>query len=117
MKFKPINFYTRAEIKAQIMERMLDHPSINFAQGHVQCAYKAPDGNHCAVGVFVPEGHPAETSLFNFDDTIEKYPDLRDRMSLPHEAMRELQELHDGTIVGADPRLRLLAWIDAHVED
>lgn len=54
-KFKCINGYTKDKMIEMIKTRMLDHRSMNSVGTY--CSYLAPDGNRCAVGVFIPDGH------------------------------------------------------------
>jgi hypothetical protein len=77
------------------------------------CAYRDADGNACAVGYWIPDGHPAlekyaEDSGFGtrgkhnnltVHELVEFFPDLRDIIAPPGEEglglAADLQSLHD----------------------
>lgn len=40
------------------------------------CHYLAPDGSKCAVGLVLPEGHPAQRRTERFSFLVRMYPEL-----------------------------------------
>lgn len=41
------------------------------------CAYLTPEGNKCAVGLCIPDGHEAQTrNGYAFSDIVKHYPEL-----------------------------------------
>ncbi len=108
---KPINGFSKEKIIKVIQMRMLDHQS--YHGGY--CRYKAPDGNRCAVGVFIPNGHKSESSTLAVDRLLEKYSDLLDKMPLGKVGMTVLQIVHDQSR-NVDPRPAIIDWVQKHVE-
>jgi hypothetical protein len=53
-----------------------DQPGFNMVE-HC-CSYKDANGNKCAVGLDLPEGHPAQKSRQTLAGLAEKYSDLFD---------------------------------------
>lgn len=73
--------------------------AINSA-GH--CVYLAPDGKKCAVGVLIPDGHPAQRAQGSARRLLDEHPDLVDLWGLATadvhlvvELLGDLQEVHD----------------------
>src|ERR1700676_2089328 len=95
--YKPINGFTKAKMIEMINNRMLDHPSRQIrGDGTVSgCMYKAGDGNRCAVGVFIPDGHDAENYPSYVNALLIAHPDLEQFMPLETNALRILQSIHD----------------------
>lgn len=44
----------------------------------INCLYLSPDGHKCAVGLAIPDGHPAQKSKLSFDGLVNDYPELFD---------------------------------------
>lgn len=40
------------------------------------CLYLAPNGNKCAVGAWIPDGHPAQNERCNARALVSRHPDL-----------------------------------------
>lgn len=122
MKFKTINGWNKERMKAEIMARMLDHKSYEDSWNDstcCQCMYRAEDGNRCAVGVFIPDDKYDESMDrdLNVYHLLEGFPELKQVMPLETGGLLEMQEVHDATPVGVDPRPRLCEWIDENVVD
>lgn len=115
---KTINGWTKARMIEAIQTRMMDHRSVRLddAGNPIGCRYKAPDGNRCAVGVFIPDNHPAENHGGAVGHILDKYVDLRELMPLPADSLYILQGIHDCCRRG-DPRPLLINWINENVED
>ena len=86
-------------------------------QDELSCAYES-EGNHCAVGCFIPWEHPAmkeqDTGLYAL---MRLHPDLLNHMPLSMEGMDVLQEVHDKWTIAQPHTLRktLLDWVRANV--
>lgn len=124
MKIKPINGYTKKDIIWYL---------ITFNDG-TQCmdevgtyVYENSEGNHCAVGCFIPWNHEGMKLEGNVKTLLQYYPVLKKCMPLEVAAMEELQEIHDYTGFGKktipskyayidDVRERMLAWVEDNVE-
>lgn len=122
MRYKTMNGWTKAGMMQAIRDKMLDHPS--KAPDGQTCAYRAADGNRCAVGVFLPDGHPAESSIVNIDQVYTDYIDLRTVLPLALGGLCAMQIVHDYTgdmdtprPDDSDPRPDVLRWIEENVED
>jgi hypothetical protein len=69
------------------------------------CVYRN-GSKSCAVGYWIPEGHPAESETGSVDSLVDTYPDLKgvawpDTEHGVYLAL-ELQRLHDDNIVGTE---------------
>lgn len=67
------------------------------------CCYLTADGRKCAVGLCIPDGHPAQRSGNHYGQLILSFPDLLDDGDVfsdngsPYETARRFQRnLHDG---------------------
>lgn len=49
-------------------------PCVNISTK--RCVYLNNDGNKCAVGLCIPDGHPAQEYDGSFNGLVSKYPDL-----------------------------------------
>lgn len=116
MKYKTINGWTKAKMIAAIQTKMMDHPSISGLGG---CTYLAADGNKCAVGVFIPDGHVAQEATCYMSTLLLEHPTLEGYMPLQLEALCQLQSVHDSDAMfdSSDRRPKLIAWIEENVED
>lgn len=116
VKYTAINGWTVARMKAAIRAGNNGQPAVEGRGG--QCMYLTARGNRCAVGCFVPDGHPGQKMSGWVRTLLGAYPDLRGLMPLPDDAMHTLQETHDYHYKGSgDVRDALDAWIDANVVD
>lgn len=59
------------------------------------CLYLSETGNKCAVGCFIPDGHPAQSLRGGFTALRDQYPELLGIMPLDDEGMLTLQRAHD----------------------
>lgn len=59
------------------------------------CTYLADDGNKCAVGVFIPDGHEAQKCIGTALDVLDLHPDLLQYMPLSAHGMLYMQNAHD----------------------
>jgi hypothetical protein len=124
--YKTVNGWTKAKMIEAIQTRMLDHPSTKKRTEEEQkntgevdrCVYLAEDGNHCAIGVFIPEGHAGEKAHGLVFKLLFDFPDLIARMPLKNEyALMEFQGVQDHCPSTQDPRPLLIEWINENVED
>lgn len=128
--YTPINGWTKERIIKQIQTKMLDHRSYNDRMESAgACLYLASDGNRCAVGVFIPEGHDAEKYEGGVYALMSKHADLNDLMPLECKALMQLQCIHDNgkvellsrsvklyDVETGDPRPALIKWVEENVE-
>ncbi len=61
------------------------------------CLYKANGGNRCAIGCFIPDGHPALKSRLAIADLLGEFPDLAKHLPFKGtKALEIFQNAHDG---------------------
>lgn len=115
--FKTINGFTKAKMIEAVNTKMMDHKSFGYHKGAGAsgCLYLAQDGNRCAVGIFIPTGHPAQDSG-DVRIMLPKFMDLLDVMPLKLEGLREMQRVHDQHESG-DPRSAIIKWINEKVQE
>lgn len=53
-----------------------DRPPATNEQGY--CRYLTADGKKCAVGLCIPDGHPAQHCEYTWDEMSERHPELWD---------------------------------------
>ena len=112
-KFKVQNGWTKTSIKRAIVQ---GNNGTRATEGN-HCAYLTKDGNKCAVGCFIPDGHPAQNSQGRALMLSSEYPELR--FPLEIFGMRLLQMVHDSHKPTDAKSVRevMLNWIDQNVED
>jgi len=122
--FYPINGWTKARIIQTLQERM----GAKKAKDHNgRCAYLTSEGTRCAVGAFIPDGHPGQSyqgmvcESSSFDDSedtlLSTYPDLQLIVPLKDEALYTLQGMHDDVRDSADARPACIEWVQMNVAE
>lgn len=109
--YKTLNGWTKAKMIETIWTR---NKGCRAMVGTHYCTYENDNGNHCAVGCFIPEGHEAMKSGYGVGSLIIQYPDLK--FPLQEAGLYEMQRTHDDA-VDIDPRPLLAEWIEANVEE
>lgn len=109
---KPINGFTKQKILEVLQARKFPGRAISDERG--DCAYKTEDGNKCGVGMFIPDGHKAESYHGSYLEVIAYYPDLLAFMPLDHVGMGELQFAHDSS---PNAKKAMLDWVNENVEN
>jgi hypothetical protein len=113
--YKTINGWTKDKMKAQI--RLKNNGKRSLSGELDGCAYQAEDGNRCAAGCFIPDGHIALHFGDFIDLAIQIHPELKTSMPLDTEDMYKFQIAHDTANDKEDVRDVLCRWIDENVED
>lgn len=124
IKYKTINGFTKQSMIYLINKRMLSvrsmmptAPGTRLDVNYTQCAYSGENGNHCAVGVFIPPNlYNERMEGLNVNYLLLTYDSLYDYMPLESTGLIEMQGVHDATHHG-DVREALIVWILANVED
>lgn len=114
MKYKTINGWTKESMKAAIAKGNKGKRAYDEEYG---CLYLTEDGNKCAIGCFIPDGHKAQRDSVTASLLTLKFPDLDRTMPIEGEGLSRLQLIHDSAPSLSDPRSALYAWIDKNVED
>lgn len=109
--YKPINGYTKNTIIEMLSKRTGKGKAVDKWG---ECQYLAPDGNKCAVGVFLPEGHEGQRIRGDIYTLIHIYPDVEQHMPLEKGAMQMLQATHD-TATREDVTSLLVSWVKHNV--
>lgn len=79
-----------------IIDREFKGKAVEDALFGTRCVYKTVDGKKCLIGLFIPEGHPAQRFRGGVYKLIETYPDLLELMPSKNiEVLRNLQIVHD----------------------
>lgn len=48
--------------------------------GRTMCMYLTPDGNKCAIGCLIPDGHPGQSQEGTVHDLFKAHPDLAEML-------------------------------------
>ena len=86
-----INGFTRESVMKQIRAKNLGYPAYN--EGGEQCMYRAPDGNQCLVGCFIPDNLYEVDFEGTFAAVI--YDKMSEKMPIVRPMLQQLQEFHD----------------------
>ncbi len=85
---------TPQEIFDKVCERLRD--GTGQALGEYGCEYLSRKGLKCAVGIFIPDGHPAQNFDGDLGNLFEEYPDsLPDFFGPNIRLLGRLQNVHD----------------------
>lgn len=76
--YNPVNGWTKVKMIEQIKLKNNGKKSKNELDG--RCMYKTPNGNHCAIGCFIPDSHRALRFEGNVLELLIEYPELRTNM-------------------------------------
>lgn len=113
MKHKIINGWTKAKMIEAVKTRNSGTQCYDFKT--MNCMYEAPDGNHCAAGCFIPDGHEAMKSHKTIEVVSLKYSDLR--LPLDHKGMEDMQFTHDSSSNHANMHDILIKFINEECEE
>lgn len=94
-KFKLINGWTKERVLEQVKKYNKGLPATVRNQA---CAYLTEDGNRCAVGCFIPDGHPSlrAGNTASVGDLLREYPELMENMPFTEgAAIAQFQGAHD----------------------
>lgn len=120
---KTINGWT----KAKMIEKIRSRPFVEAASDGNRCMYRSPDGNKCAVGVFIPDemysGEMDNTAIGDVTITgvLRRFPDLSDVLPLRGAGLICMQNVHDACTgplsERTDATKALIEFVENHVED
>lgn len=81
------------------------------------CMYRNESGEKCVVGMFIPDDqYRSSMECGDVKDLLSSFYKLKDFMPLRVSALKDLQVIHDTTNLDVDPRPKLIAWVEEHVE-
>lgn len=91
-KFQLINGWT----KEKVLEQFKKKNNGTVSKDSIICSYKTLDGNHCAVGAFIPdEAYSLSFEKNPVNDLLSKYPHLTSYMPLDRKGLTAMQCAHD----------------------
>ena len=91
--FKLINGFTKESVMAQVKKYNNDRKAV---KPDGSCIYLTSDGNRCAIGCFIPDGHKALESRFEVEEIMYIFPDLARYMPFDiMDGLRDFQIAHD----------------------
>lgn len=101
--YKLANGWTKESVMAQVKKYNNNNRATRYVEGRNKpmCSYKDDNGNRCAVGCFIPDGHPALNSPANASCLMTEFPELQKLMPFDNpDALIEFQRAHDNAIAG-----------------
>lgn len=118
MKYKTKNGWTKEKMIEAIKTRNNGKPCVDELG---DCVYSDDNGNHCAVGVFIPDDHAATKSDYPASALTKYYKDLELVLPIHEYGLDELQIVHDQLTYKSfknlqDIRPLLIDWIEKNVE-
>lgn len=120
--YKPINGWTKEKILNVIRARKQKKAA--YDKNTSQCKYLTKDGNKCAVGLFIPDGHQAQNYVCDVINLITSFPTLIKNMPLETYAMKQLQKVYDNegpkksitSKFEGNAKAAMLDWVERNVE-
>ena len=116
MKYKLVNGWT----KEKVMEQVRKYNNGTQAVKDGTCLYNH-NSNRCAIGCFIPDGHPALGSRERVITLLSDYPDLISYMPFSDsDALRYFQRSHDVCDMGhfnGDTYFAIQNFLDIQVSD
>jgi hypothetical protein len=92
-KFKLRKGWTKQKMLKVLLTRNNGKPA--QSSDHGVCVYANAEGNHCAVGCFIPDGHPGMELRGTVGDLLASFPTLQKKMPIGLEGLKALQAVHD----------------------
>ena len=118
--FKAINGWTKKKILKVLEARRYNCTSMHSDGG---CAYVSPNGNRCAVGMFIPKGHEAGSCRVVVFSLLHEFRDLEKQMPLCTDAMGVFQNVHDNCSEdlsdkkgGLNAKEAMIEWVKKNVK-
>lgn len=97
---KLINGWTKESVMAQVKKYNNGTKATSDINPEI-CVYQNKSGNRCAIGCFIPDGHPALGSKKPANMLIFDYPNLKYYMPFDTEdGLRKFQKAHDRAYAG-----------------
>lgn len=120
MKYKTINGWTKEKMLEVVKARPFEERAVFSFLGedgivHTICEYLSKNGNKCAAGLFIPDGHPSQMINDTIGHKLYKHPDLKTVMPLDTAGMQAFQDVHDGAITVSAKSL-MIKWVEEMVE-
>jgi hypothetical protein len=92
--YKLINGWTKEKVMKQI--KKYNNDRVSFSPSQRVCVYQTRNGaNRCAVGCFIPDGHPGLKHEGDVESLLTEYPDLKTIMPFDILEIADFQCQHD----------------------
>ena len=91
--------------KESVMEQFKKYNNGNMARDYKRgiCVYQTDDGNRCAIGAFIPDGHEGLQFEGPVNQLLMRYSDLKSYIPFDDlDALEVFQQVHDGSFSGLD---------------
>lgn len=115
--FKAINGWTKSKILKVLRARRYNVPATDV--GTSMCLYLTPNGNKCAVGMFIPSGHKGANVRGSIGELLREFPDLKKYMPLTFNGLSDLQGVHDGCAMPEsetkNAKQAMIDWVEENV--
>lgn len=112
--FKAINGWTKKKILKVLQDRKFARAAYNEAQK--VCEYRTKDGNRCAVGLFIPNGHEGLSHSGAVGGLLDAFPDLRKKLPLGEKGLDFLQDVHDTIENRTNAKRAMIEWVTKNVK-
>lgn len=116
--YKILNGWTKERMKETIRTK---NTGVKADDSNGYCLYETEDGNHCAVGCFLPKNIIDTPRWYNnlpLNSMMRAFPELEKTLPLDVAGMCEMQGIHDiAPDVSDDIHKRLSIWIDKNVTE
>lgn len=118
MLYSCVNGFTKEKMKEYIRKGNNNEKSTSECfDGRSYCSYLSYNGNKCAIGCFIPDGHQVQKEFMDVRQVLRTYPELQEYMPFDDsDILNDFQMIHDNSYPGK-VRENLFKWIDENVED
>lgn len=122
--YKCINGWTKEKMLEVANNRKFTEPATAPSEsmvGENKCVYLAKDGNKCAVGDYIPDGHLGQEFQGDAENLLYHFPDLIKLMPLDYKALCHFQRAHDKEAndkskTDGNATRSIIEWINKNVE-
>lgn len=109
----PINGWTKETILKVIKNRKFEGRAL--IEGC--CCYLDEQGNKCAVGLFIPDGHPAaKEHQMLARSLLNKYKDLENIMPISIDYINLFQRSHDQPDKKNSAKEKMIQWVEENIQ-
>ena len=113
--YKLINGWTKAAVMEQI--KKYNNGTQARDKKHTVCKYKTENGNRCAIGCFIPDGHAALNHEGDVLSMLNVFPDLWDKMPFDVDGIGYFQSAHDKCFNDNQVYQSIEFFLDKEVEE
>lgn len=110
--YRCINGWTKDRMLEVVTNRPFEEAA--YCDKREECYYIMPNGNRCAVGLFIPNDHPALKESMGVVAVCGKYRGLLEILPLELSGMQDFQLAHD--LNKENAKTKMIEWIQTNVE-